>query len=1447
MSVISRSGAGTIAAALIVAAAFAARGVEDDMIDLGRVGLTVMGVGNRGFVNPGAVFPVSAVGPLDETPILARGATNDMASAELLGYTVGRALSEQEPDYAIGEYCTDYGGRDASKVDWKKMSEYILTNKACEGFVTFVNSPMAGVDRRILFTAGGAVNIMWFYKDSDTPVLRTYTIASRSSGRPYRLYATRVDEPNEAAYVDLSGKFVNFFGAKDILSGIDYDRSGSKRLTYRYTVTTNDLGREVANCPQGQFVLAYYDTETKANLLATIVVEVVPPTVHTVDATVGSELRPDGGGYDVDGLVATIRAGDTADGDDPYAPYVEKFAAPLGMERQSPCHGKVYAITPTDASTSDCDMPMPWKVDIYWRAPDPMGTLWTFENDWYNITWPKDSLKVVVSGDSSEPGTCLTVPTNYSAVVTGYREPATLVVGSTAWGEVLADVEGKFLVRVEASVDPLRAWYLPVETCLREGGRNTHLVRAPRTFDWPVGKELTLVTGEAAGSGAIAGVASRMSSFLPAYVHEKVSTGRNWNPRLYHRPSPADDFVSGIDKEMDSLDLPAVDMDDDGTNETITATGETDPYARLGSAIYGVNASETPVEVWWRGMVFEEGMEAPITYPGLVERYRVYWDETPGLFPEIALSSQRGSGGKMGAFTGRSFVFTSSNGVARIYSPDLDGLESVETPEREENGGEPEAFHLGLRLMPPEATDATRTLGLGRIMTLANTNGADNAELVLDLEAAGSNRVRVVASVLTHAGRRTERTECASFDLERGKWSSVTLSLPDTFLGDDLDFTLGGGGRSAVGVAFDDVALWWGAGIARPAKEEEYLFNFDFDMDDLETFGPAGLRVAVDANGLTMVVEGGQALDVGTYAEVDGYLYAEDGVAPELYWQNDPKKPGYNPNEEHAFLRQDDADKTRYVAWALRNDLNLESDPNATPPYVLAMYPRNGRGEMRMYRVVACNADYPEFACEVTVGQKMAPPAPLGLVEGCCSANNAVCALAPDPEAMPVMTDRNFEMWARCDGPSDVYYFYKMQPGFYCPSLGSNQIKDGEYVSWMSCVTEAALEPEDFTMPEIDVNFVHEPDEEGDDDENDLDEGGDNGSGSKPETPLPPDLNKLLHNKALPWRWVSKWPADTVPTMKIGQTLVQATGNLPEMFNASSMAVLWPVSNTCPVKVVDPTQVRHGGSLTFGSNFAQDYGFTLGNAGTCQLRKGKYYFTGLPASLSDRFYVDANAAPTNRLCLVGTWVAKPSGGSYLLPNVLSDKERQAIKDICKKGAPRKGEWDIAVSTLAKGYVLPSPYRYYQGQMSNTDVTLTEEVLLPPKAKKDFTAYFDSVTKGTTTGYEITISTNLYGETKLELKLRLGQDRTKKGIAEVSCTFKKDMTGYKEDDRIKYESVWQKRIPALGRYAWPTNNGSKAKLVSYELKYKWKGSPYVPKCDYENHDHYALVADGSSSG
>ena len=540
-----------IAVAAMSAATAFADSATDSAIRMEETGIAVFG--HSDYAEPTAAYPTAASGTIADEANSSASATSSGLSWSLSAWSVGRTFSEQPPDAKVGEFLKRFP-READEIDWTETFAAIRASEAASGGYIQVIGGTTNLNEMLLITRSGAMEIPFKLKNGET-VNSLYTFSAATASRPYRLFATRRDEGNSAAFIDLSGRFVRFFGdpavitpryavtnpgasgaaASNVVWGIDYDPATTHMLTARYIV--NEATGAI-DCPKGQFVLAYYDTETKEHLVASIVVEITPPAVNTLQATVGSELRPVGGGWDIAGLQGAVNKGTEINGDDPYAPYVEKFSAPQGQELSNKYHGKIYAIAPTDKSTSGTlNMAMPWKADIYWKTSDPMGVMWTFENDWYLISWPDDTYRLVVSDDPAKPGLKWAIPTNYTAQVLGYKSPDSLTASvSGTSGEVTVNGEGKFLLKIMTDAQDI-PWYLPMQSCHRTDTKVLASTSAgPIIAEWPIGFEATMFTDAAAGSAEDA--ARHMDESLPGYIYQPASAGRNWNPRLYHEPSP---------------------------------------------------------------------------------------------------------------------------------------------------------------------------------------------------------------------------------------------------------------------------------------------------------------------------------------------------------------------------------------------------------------------------------------------------------------------------------------------------------------------------------------------------------------------------------------------------------------------------------------------------------------------------------------------------------------------------------------------------------------------------------------------------------------------------------------------------------------------------------------------------------------------------------------------
>ena len=148
----------------------------------------------------------------------------------------------------------------------------------------------------------------------------------------------------------------------------------------------------------------------------------------------------------------------------------------------------------------------------------------------------------------------------------------------------------------------------------------------------------------------------------------------------------------------------------------------------------------------------------------------------------------------------------------------------------------------------------------------------------------------------------------------------------------------------------------------------------------------------------------------------------------QLYYQNDPNQPGFNPNDEHALRLPYGGGE---AVFALRNDLGTA---RTSEPFVLIRYQdpsSGGQWRMKVWQVVAEEAPW-FFRYGAQAGTLIQPPYPLSL-------------LAPAPQTAgvsgPYWRDRKEFFWAKAAGDDGgaaeivMRFFYPMQSGFFFPGI----------------------------------------------------------------------------------------------------------------------------------------------------------------------------------------------------------------------------------------------------------------------------------------------------------------------------------------------------------------------------------------------------------------------------
>ncbi|MFH2094043.1 MAG: hypothetical protein ABIJ31_16910 [Pseudomonadota bacterium] len=134
------------------------------------------------------------------------------------------------------------------------------------------------------------------------------------------------------------------------------------------------------------------------------------------------------------------------------------------------------------------------------------------------------------------------------------------------------------------------------------------------------------------------------------------------------------------------------------------------------------------------------------------------------------------------------------------------------------------------------------------------------------------------------------------------------------------------------------------------------------------------------------------------------------------------------------------------------------------------------------------------------------------------------------------------------------------------------------------------------------------------------------------------------------------WPMD-IPVLRIGETLTTAKYGLPDVAGMAKAKIIFDETGIPGrlAKLIDPYSERWV-SL---DNIHPDI--------TTESKGGKVYFPDLPYSLKSRLFYDPNAANstgvTGRLIFKGIKVDAGIGEALLLPNIISEREKDRLKSI----------------------------------------------------------------------------------------------------------------------------------------------------------------------------------------
>ena len=313
---------------------------------------------------------------------------------------------------------------------------------------------------------------------------------------------------------------------------------------------------------------------------------------------------------------------------------------------------------------------------------------------------------------------------------------------------------------------------------------------------------------------------------------------------------------------------------------------------------------------------------------------------------------------------------------------------------------------------------------------------------------------------------------------------------------------------------------------------------------------------------------------------LDDSVYGED---PVVYRQDEPDRPGYNPNEEHAFIEQG-------ALWAIRSDLNSAA---TSKPYVLVSYrtPGNDHSRMKVVQIVP-ETETQSFLYEATAGKPIVPPSPLGL------GYLEIEQIAPDDS---LMQDRTGALWAHRAGNAGdsltvtTRYCYKPRDDFDVNDDVSARAacQNSDHLPWLA-VHAARKRYTELGAGEED---------------------------SEEAAAEPVDV-----------RYVVRWPTNP-PVLRLGGTLTSARDGLPQVYGAKSVEIVYQQSETLgqgpSVRLMDALKARTVKLDTLPEDLRSPL--------RSEVLSGKRYFSELSPHLRHQFYYDENG---KRLAFRGRFIAK---------------------------------------------------------------------------------------------------------------------------------------------------------------------------------------------------------------
>ncbi len=880
--------------------------------------------------------------------------------------------------------------------------------------------------QKVYVAAGGEdITFKWVLNDG-TVQTNTYVVSTYCRGRPKKIFNTALEDGTP---IDLSGKFVKLYGNPALFElgfGVVTNNSGSAQLISSnitsgvYIDSSSHMLYASGERYVGQqFVVAYYDSSRYDNLLHVTPVDIHGSDVVVQRVNVGDELKPNGLGYDIEGLHAVPKM-DNANPTDGYGAYIYQHT---GAYSYSPKNRSVFAIRPNkNEKYNRFDRE---HTQVGWWETDEMEVDWPFEIDQYEVEWGKDT-PIFVRGNYEDKGRAILIPSDYTAELMSYQEPVDHARAVTSDGEFVTTGEGYSLLRLTANDN---IWFIPIHSVLRT---NTNYFTLAKE-EWSVADELILRGGIMNGATTNFTIKCSPAYESAGYVY-KPASGTHYNPKLYYDPLR------------------------DNTNT-------------YQSVIYGINTGNKPIEVWWNTVVNQEDMPKPIEIPCLPQVYEMCWP-TLNEIPEIVIASQKGAACESIYLHNEALHLTDENASAEIggrnyFNPREGMVEFWVRPvelEKDYFPGECAFFTIGSGLTDEYRVsfDMQHSKGTNKLVVttldkkfkvlesfdvdvsgLPNWDGWFNVALAIypekvDLYYGGTNKF-------------TFQNTLASKLLESGKNITIGRFGRGEYTGTNGMPVVSAGKFARRNVQLGKLLFW------SQAKNEEELIADAFSLHDGTEVGLSGCftfvkdvdlvpdgvsnerRIYDKTLGIAYTAHNCMADTSGPPAVGNGIVKSDGDAQAYIYYQNTKGEVGYNPNEEHAIIQNGGEG---IVAWALRNDLNLSS---SSLPFVFVSYVKDARPAMECLSIVVTNSFYPRLEGTATAGLALPGPHPLDFFDNPWTTNSFWRGVA---ETVPFHRDRKGQFWARAAGKAEVFMYYPNQPSFAYPEKTAPAVGAG--VPWLN-------------------------------------------------------------------------------------------------------------------------------------------------------------------------------------------------------------------------------------------------------------------------------------------------------------------------------------------------------------------------------------------------------------